>query len=377
MLPQDPPLWIARAIAWLLIAAFLTALAAAIVVRIPETVRCRFVLVPKDGADPVQSPYLAVVSQIRVAEGDEAAAGKELFVLRSDDILNFRTQLGTLSEDLSTKHEDSAKLEASYHAQLDIKDSEVAQVQREVQFREKHASTNRDLVARLQKLVASGSISQVEFINHQLELAASEKDLNLAQKSLDQVLLERKRMETERERQRAEEHADIEKLNVRIAALQSQLQNSEGNLLSIRAPYDAVVLSLAQHNPGSLVQAGAELCQLARVDAVPRVRLLLQERGLSRLTNAQRVRLCFDAFPYQRYGTISGKLDWISPAAITTPEGPHFVALGSLDQTFIQVNAQPRPLRVGMTGEARICVGSRALIEYAFEPIRQLRENMR
>jgi hypothetical protein len=30
-----------------------------------------------------------------------------------------------------------------------------------------------------------------------------------------------------------------------------------------------------------------------------------------------------------------------------------------------------------MAGEARIVVGQRTMIEYAFEPIRQLRENMR
>ncbi len=30
-----------------------------------------------------------------------------------------------------------------------------------------------------------------------------------------------------------------------------------------------------------------------------------------------------------------------------------------------------------MGGQARIVVGERTLIEYAFEPIRQLRENMR
>ena len=30
-----------------------------------------------------------------------------------------------------------------------------------------------------------------------------------------------------------------------------------------------------------------------------------------------------------------------------------------------------------MTGEARIVVGERTIMEYAFEPIRQLRENVR
>ena len=38
---------------------------------------------------------------------------------------------------------------------------------------------------------------------------------------------------------------------------------------------------------------------------------------------------------------------------------------------------QALPLRVGMKGDAQIIVGSRTLIEYAFEPIRQLRESIK
>ena len=56
MLPQDPPPWIIRSTAWLLLGAFLFALLIAIVLRLPETVHCPFVLVPATGADPVQSP---------------------------------------------------------------------------------------------------------------------------------------------------------------------------------------------------------------------------------------------------------------------------------------------------------------------------------
>jgi len=54
MLPQEPPPWIIRSTAWLLLAAFLFALLVAIVMRLPETVRCPFVLVPGTGADPIQ-----------------------------------------------------------------------------------------------------------------------------------------------------------------------------------------------------------------------------------------------------------------------------------------------------------------------------------
>jgi hemolysin D len=93
---------------------------------------------------------------------------------------------------------------------------------------------------------------------------------------------------------------------------------------------------------------------------------------------ALRVRYFFDAFPYQRYGTITGKVDWISPSAVTTTEGSRFVALGSLDSYEISSRAgKALPLRVGMKGAAHIIVGGRTLIEYAFEPIRQLRESMK
>ena len=61
MLPQDPPPWFIRSLAWLLIAMFGVALLAAVLVSLPETVTCPFVLVPENGADPIQSPRLAVV----------------------------------------------------------------------------------------------------------------------------------------------------------------------------------------------------------------------------------------------------------------------------------------------------------------------------
>jgi len=106
--------------------------------------------------------------------------------------------------------------------------------------------------------------------------------------------------------------------------------------------------------------------------------MILSEAGLPKLAVAQRIRYFFEAFPYQRYGTVTGKLDWISPSAVTTADGSHFVALGSLDRDEISSRSgQALPLRVGMRGDARIIIGGRTLIEYAFEPIRQLRESMR
>ncbi|MEY2439530.1 MAG: hypothetical protein QOI34_915, partial [Verrucomicrobiota bacterium] len=86
MLPTDPPPWIMRTLGWLLIGGFLFAFLIAMVMRIPETVRCPFILVPAAGADPIQSPRQAIISRVAVTEGQTVKAGEDLFVLRSDEI---------------------------------------------------------------------------------------------------------------------------------------------------------------------------------------------------------------------------------------------------------------------------------------------------
>ena len=376
--PQEPPSWVIRWTAWLLIAAFVFALLIAIVMRLPETVDCRFVLIPATGADPIQASRQAIISRVVVEEGQPVKAGEELFVLRSDEIGGWDTQFRTLNEDLRTKQQSLTRNESAYSAQLGIKSAEIEQAKSEVQFRENHAQTSRELVTRMEKLAKQGGESEVDLIKLKLDLAGSEKDLSVAQRTVQQVTLDLQRMETEHARQRGEEQSEVEKLKMRIGALKKDLENAQQNLLMVRSPYEGVVISVDQRTAGSFVQQGQVLCQLAPKGSKPRARMMLSEAGLPKLAVAQRVRYFFEAFPYQRYGTITGKVDWISPSAVTSTDGSRFVALGSLDRYEISSQAgQALPLRVGMKGSAHVIVGSRTLIEYAFEPIRRLRESMK
>ncbi len=378
MLPQEPPPWIVRATAWILVGAFLFALLIAIVMRLPESVHCRFILIPATDADPIQSPRQAIISRVAVEEGQPVKAGEDLFVLRSDEIRGWDTQFRTLTEDLRTKEESLTQYETANAAQLEIKKAEIEQAKSEVKFRENHAATSRDLVTRMEKLAKQGGESEIDLVKLKLDLAGSEKDLSVAQRTLQQVNLDRQRMETEHMRQAGEQRSEIEKLKMRLGALKTDLENTHQNLLILRSPYEGVITSMDQRTVGSFVQQGQVLCQLAPKDAKPRARMTLNEAGLPKLAVDQHIRYFFDAFPYQRYGAVAGKLDWISPSAVTSTDGSHFVALGSLDRYEISPRAgQVLPLRVGMRGDAHIIVGGRTLMEYAFEPIRQLRENMK
>jgi multidrug efflux pump subunit AcrA (membrane-fusion protein) len=378
MLPQDPPPWIIRRTAWLLIGAFVTGLLLAIAMRLPETVHCPFILVPATGADPIQAAHQGIISRVSVNEGQSVSKGAELFVIRSDEIRALDTQSKTLSEDLRTREEGLQRSDIAYKAQLNIKLAEIEQAKSEVTFRENHAKTSRDLLARMEKLANEGGISEVDLIKTRLELAGSEKDWSVAQRTLQQTNLDRERMETEHAKLRSEQSSEIQKLKMRVGALNADLENAQQNLLTVRSPYNGVVISLDQRTVGSVIQQGQILCQLAQQNTELRARLLLNEAGFPKLAVAQKVRYFFEAFPYQRYGAVSGKLDWISPSAVSSSEGPRFIGSGSLEKTAMPAgHGQSLPLRVGMKGEAHIIVGDRTLIEYAFEPVRQLRENIR
>jgi membrane fusion protein len=376
--PQEPPPWVIRWTAWLLIAAFLFALLIAIVMRLPETVDCRFILIPATGADPIQAPTQAIIGRVAVDEGQSVKAGDDLFVLRSDEIGGWDTLFRTLNEDLQSKQESLNRNASAFAAQVRIKSAEIEQAKSEVKFRENHAATSRELVTRMEKLAKQSGESEIHLIKLKLDLAGSEKDLSVAQRTLQQVTLDRDRMETEHARLRDEEHAEIEKLKMRLGPLKKELENAHQNLLTVRSPYEGIVISVDQRTVGSFVQQGQVLCQLAPKGSKPRARMTVNETGLSKLAVAQRVRYFFEAFPYQRYGTVAGKVDWISPSAVTTTEGSRFIALGSLDRYEMSSQAgRALPLRVGMRGDAHVIVGGRTLIEYAFEPIRQLSENIK
>lgn len=374
---MDPPRLATRLIGWLIVSIFAVFVCVAIFVPIPETIRCRFVLVSEDGTDPIQARLLSVVQKVSVEEGQHVAAGEELFQLRSDEIRSWRTQQRNYEEDLRALLERVPKAEKSHEESVTIQKSVLAQAEREVAFSQKRLANKQDLTGRMKELADGGIISTVDLKSYELDLEQSQKDLEVAVKIKEQALLVLGRLETDRSRIRTEEQAEKMKLETRIQALNKQLENCQDDIVQVVAPYDAVVITIAHRNTGSVVDEGKELCQLARVEGKPRARLLLSEDGLPRLEPGQSVQFFFDAFPYQRYGTVDGELGWISPAAAVTPDGPRFAGFADLSRLQLQVAGQDKPLRVGMKGEARIRTGRRTLLEFAFEPLRQLRENIR
>ena len=285
-------------------------------------------------------------------------------------------QLATARVDLQELEARIPLVEESHDKVISILKGSIKNAEIELAYNRSYMTNRQVILEKMTELAEQGIIPELELQNYRLSEDWSSKNVQVAQKTLEQTALEMERLETERRRSRAEEQAGLQKLRGLILSLQEQLADCEDDVWNVRSPVDGVILDVPNRNVGSVIRQDETLCQLSEKDGVVLARLNLDEDALPRLETRSLVRYFFDAFPYQRYGTATGQLDWVSPAAVTTPSGTRFVAHADLAVDSLNVNGEPRPLHPGMTGEARINVGSRTPVEFAFEPIRQLRENL-
>jgi len=100
--------------------------------------------------------------------------------------------------------------------------------------------------------------------------------------------------------------------------------------------------------------------------ADPLVRLTVPESAFARLKAGQEIRLRYNAYPYQRYGSAAASLDGISPAAVDAAGGAALPATGMLQAGPAGHIVEPRP---GMRGEAQILIGRRTLLQKLLEPM--------
>ncbi len=209
--------------------------------------------------------------------------------------------------------------------------------------------------------------------------------------AVDQVATDRREAETSIDKLRHETAArrttllelerslseDTKRSTIRTGALKAELTGSQGNELSVPAPCAGTVLRLWVQRPGAVVKDGEPLAELACGGGPLQAELTVPPTGVGQVKPAQPVKLLYDTFPYQRHGVRRGTVRWVSPASVTVEGGGRvFRVFADVEDETITVKGEPRPLTAGMGGRAQVVVGRRALISYAFEPIRQLRESL-
>lgn len=142
------------------------------------------------------------------------------------------------------------------------------------------------------------------------------------------------------------------------------------NLRKLLAPVDGTVQQLAVHTVGGVVTPAQALLVVVPNDAPLEIEAMVLNKDKGFVEVGQAAEIKVEAFPFTRYGTVTGRVKTISTDAIVNEDlGPVYAARVTLDTSTINVDGRGVPLTSGMAVGVEIKTGTRKIIEFVLSPL--------
>ncbi len=341
---------------------------------IDQTVRAQGQIIPMARTQVVQVADGGVLEKLMVVEGQTVVAGEVLAVLEKEranaGVDESRARVATLATALAR-----ARAEAQDKAPVFSAESrqypEVVAEQMAL-FQQKRQSLDVDMATLQESLVsareelllnerlfATGDISKLELMRAKRQVSELEgKMASTRNKFLQDARLEATKIQD-----------DLSSTRFKLDERQSVLQHTE-----LTAPLSGVVKSLKINTIGGVLRAGDELMQISPTDGdlVLEVKILPVDIGNLKVGLPASIKL--DAFDYSIYGSLHGKLDYISSDTLTE-QGPRgeaavfYRARVLVNRDNSNAKLPLSVLKPGMTATVDIQTGSRSVLTYLTKPI--------
>ncbi|WFM70268.1 HlyD family type I secretion periplasmic adaptor subunit [Halomonas sp. CKK8] len=379
-------------------------------------------LVAASSNKAVKHPSGGVVDRIVVAEGDRVAQGEPLVVLetalleRRLEVARTRHRLALAAEARLAAEQGGEARPSFPSALVDAGDPEASRimavqlglfhVRRLSQAKEREALTqqNNRLRERIAGLATQADIAarRLDNLREEVEALGSlyrdglsdrqrlnelERELLEEQGRVEGYRLERIRLasritenarETERRREAFREEvgealhaarrrvADAEE---RLARLQEQRRRAV-----ITAPVSGIVVGLAVHAPGAVIEPGAMVLELVPESDPLVVEARVADHDIDRVAVGQPTEIRFTAYNRRRTRSIEGRVVRVSAdSERDEASGRRFYrARVRLASQAAGAGLEAMPLRAGMPVEVRLQAGERTLAGYLLRPLEDM-----
>ncbi len=167
-------------------------------------------------------------------------------------------------------------------------------------------------------------------------------------------------------------------LRAEIAQTQNQVKSLQIQLTQriLRADINGTIFQLPIKKAGAVVQQGTRIVEIAPKGSSFILRAQMPTDQSSFLRTGLSVKLKFDAYPFQDYGIVEGKLTKISPTTIDVDTSNGKVAAYQLEielnKPCISKNNQCISLHPGDTATAEVIIRQRRVIDFVLDPFRTL-----
>jgi len=186
-----------------------------------------------------------------------------------------------------------------------------------------------------------------------------------------------RQMQLEKEQKVQQLEMELNQIKSKIAETQTMLTQAKNKLKQrfLYAPVNGVISALNIQNIGEVVQPGQTIAEMTPNQAPLVLEVSLPNREAGFVKIGMPVQVKFDAFPYQNYGVIPGKVVSISPDAKTDERlGVVYRVEVSIDRDSVKANNQTWKLKAGQTATADIIIRQRSIADVLLDPLKQLQK---
>jgi membrane fusion protein len=350
-------------------------------------------LTPAAGTAKIFAPRQGTFKEIYVKEGQQVEKDQPLLAVETSQIaangedINvsmlaaLEAQRNLLTNQIAAEQERMKSERARLTALTGGLMIEISELQAQIESQKEAVRVSRDIVSSVTELKAKGLISALEYAQRELAALGQKQKSN----SLNQEL-------AARQNQLTETRYSLEQLPTvmagKIQSLRSELSTTEQRVAEIsgrrayviRAP-DAGRISTLQATVGQFTDPRRPQMEIIPNNSALQAELFIPTRGIGFVKPGQEVRILYEAFPHQQFGTYGGRINEISQTILSRSDAsgpielkePAYRVIVALDRPDIDAYGKRIPLQPGMLLNADIILEKRSLLRWFLGPLLSVR----
>jgi membrane fusion protein len=346
-------------------------------------------LEPSEGAARIISPKVGVVTAIKAAEGQYVREGAPLFVINQDLVTENGASLGqlltastsaqkaALAEEITARRQSTERQRNELLAKRQGLLQHQTKLGGDLDLQSARLKLQQQSLESFKTLVERKIVSDLQYRDRQdavlqarQTLSAIEKDKDETASSLAQIDAELARLDADLSQGEAQIRASRAQVSEREAS------NAASKEIVISAPKSGRLVAISAKLGGPVVNSAA-LAILLPEGVKLHAELWAPSRAAGFVRVGDPVRLMLDAFPYQKFGVVAGKVSHV--AAAPTPPGELTIPIETkeslyridvdLDRQDIDGYGKRWDFSPGMRLNADLILDKRTFLEWLLDPV--------
>ena len=230
-------------------------------------------------------------------------------------------------------------------------------------------------------LVAKGIVSQVEFLQLSRQASGIKGERDSVKLSIPRTRSTIKEARNKMaEAKLSFQHDAKEELNKVQAELARTEESSDAledrvKRTLVRSPVKGIIQRLLVNTINGVVQPGMDLVEIIPFNDKLLIETKIKPSDIAYLYPGQPAKVKFTAYDFSIYGSLDGKVTWISADTITDEEGKSFYLVRiKTDKNYLEFEGEKLDILVGMVANVDIITGKKSVLDFILKPILKVRQ---